>query len=95
MPTWLLAGFLSVQAADATSTAIALDRGAREVMLTQSTPLNTTLIAGSAAGQIWMLKKLEKKGHPKLAKWLMVSFTIAKAAVVAHNVRVIRGLPPR
>ena len=88
---YLLTIWLTTCAADATTTHLALTRGAREVVLTQSPALNDALIGGEALVGAFGARHLSID-HPRVARWVLVGSIVARGLVVAHNVRVLQRI---
>lgn len=72
--------------ADAVSTHIALNRGGREIILTQSPIVNDAIIGGQAVGIAWGLEKLYKD-HPKWAVGIGIVGGSLRATIAARNLR--------
>jgi hypothetical protein len=87
MKALMLAAWLSGCGADGVSTAVALYHGAHEVILTQSTPVNTAIIGAEASIGVWDLNRLYRR-HPKLAVGLGVAAGVGRSLIAVHNVRV-------
>lgn len=78
-----------LMAGDAASTHVALNKGARETILTQNQVLNDVFLAGESVGVSYALLNASKT-HPKAAKIVGWSFIAIRGAVVAHNLHVIQ-----
>lgn len=83
----LLAGYLSLFAADASTTHIALNRGAHELLLTQSPSVNDGLTAAEAGSLWWATARIQRRW----LRWTVrLSIAGVHGAVAAHNMSVIR-----
>ncbi len=89
MKTLMMIAWLTGGAADGVSTHVALERGGREVVLSQSSPINTAIISGEMAGGAYGLNKLYKS-HPKVAVSLGIAAGVFRSGIAAHNLRVTR-----
>ena len=89
MKTLMVVAWLTGVGADAGSTAYALSHGGREVVLTQSTAVNSTVIAGEGIGGAYGLLRLYRT-HPKLAVGIGVVAGIGRSLIAAHNVRTVQ-----
>lgn len=88
IPTWLMIGYLLASGADAVTTHIGLNRGAHELVLTQSPAANYAIIAGAAAGTVLLSRCLVKR-RPRLAKGLLITAMSVRIAATTNNIRVI------
>lgn len=88
MKTLMIIAWLTGVGADAGSTAYALHRGGRELVLSQSTVVDTTIIAGEGVVGTWGLLRLYKT-HPRLAVTVGVAAGIGRSLIAAHNIRVV------
>jgi len=88
----LLGAWLSACSADATTTHIALNHGAREVLLTQNPWINDGIVAGVALSGVGINHVLRREGHPRMAIVTMLAITAMRSAVAIHNARVIGEL---
>ncbi len=76
--------------ADAISTHAALAAGGREAMLTQSSAVNTSVIAAETVGSIVAMKRLNET-HPRLARVMVIGGMAFRSYVAVHNFQVARG----
>lgn len=94
----LYVGFASAQALDIHSTALAIDRGARErnPLLKALGPDNTwaavAVKTGITGATIWTAERMWKQNRRMSAVVLMVAVTAFQTAVDAHNYRVAARL---
>ncbi len=94
----LYAGFAAAQALDIHSTALAIDRGARErnPLMKALGPDNTwaavAVKAGITGATIWTAERMWKRNRRLNAVVLMAAVTAFQAAVDAHNYRVAARL---
>ncbi len=89
MKTLMMIAWLTGGAADGVSTHVALGRGGREVVLSQSSPINTAIISGEMAGGAYGLNKLYQS-HPKVAVTLGIAAGAFRIGIASHNLRVTR-----
>jgi hypothetical protein len=92
----LYASFVTLQALDAHSTLVAIDRGARETNpmmapLVDRPAAFVALKAGTAAGVLYMTERV-RRHSPLGAVLMMAAFNSAYATVVARNYRVAARL---
>jgi hypothetical protein len=92
----LYASFVTLQALDAHSTLVAIDRGARETNpmmapLVDRPAAFVALKAGTAAGVLYMTERV-RRHSPLGAVLMMAAFNSAYATVVARNYRVAAQL---
>lgn len=80
----ILAGWLTVISADATTTHIGLHRGARETLLSQNPYVNHLILAGEGVGVFYGLKQLHKT-KPKTSILLGIAFTTYRGWVTSRN----------
>lgn len=87
MKTLMIVAWLSGVGADAGSTAVALHRGGREAVLSQSMPVNGALLAGEGIGGTYGLLRLYRS-HPKLAVGMAMVAGVGRSLIAVHNFRV-------
>lgn len=90
MKTLMIAAWLTGVGADAGSTAYALHKGGRELVLSQSAAVNTTIIAGEGTVGTWSLLRLYRT-HPRLAVTIGVAAGIGRSLIAVHNIRVVQA----
>lgn len=83
----LLAGYIALFASDGATTHIALNRGAHELLLTQSPSVNDGLLAAEAGSLWWATAKIQR---PWLRWTVRLSIAGVHGAVAAHNMSVIK-----
>lgn len=71
---------------DAVSTHIAMARGGRELVLTQSPIANDVIITSQAVGGAVLLDRLYQH-HPKIAVTLGIVGGVLRGGIAAHNLR--------
>lgn len=76
--------------ADAASTHHALASGAKETVLSQSSAVNTSIIAAQTAGTVALFYRLNQR-HPKLAKFMVVGSIVFRGWAAGHNLSVAKG----
>lgn len=86
---FVLAAWLAGVGADTWQTCGALDRGAVELVQTQSCGANVAINAGEAAIGVWGLRKFHKT-HPRAAIVLGVAAAGFRFSMAARNARINR-----
>ncbi len=88
----LLAGWIALCAGDATTTHVILQSGhGREVIWTQNPWVDDGIVAAQAAGGVWLSRRLNKLGHPRMAKAILVSLMVVRGVAVVNNLHVIQS----
>ena len=84
----LLVAWMSATTADATTTVMATNAGAREANPIYSTP-GTIVFEKAAIGaaELYFVHRMEKD-HPKLVRWIAAGATIGYSIAAAHNLSV-------
>jgi hypothetical protein len=85
----LLAAWLAAFGADAATTHLAMQAGARELVLTQRPAANVAIIAGEAAIGAWLVHRLDRQ-HPAAARVLTVIGIGVHSTAAVSNLRVAR-----
>lgn len=86
----LLLTLVMLHGCDATTTTLALQRGARELnpVLTQNAVMNVGLQTAFTSAQVLALSVLNTR-HPKWARVLTVVAISVEASIVAHNLHTL------
>ena len=88
----MLAAWLAGTTADAASTHLALDRGAREVVLSQSPVVNDVIVVGAeGVGGALLLARLHRT-HPKLATVFGIAAGAGRTAIAYRNFQAARTI---
>ena len=90
MKTLMIVAWLTGVGADAGSTVVALHRGGRELVLSQSAPLDVGVLAGEGITGTWGLVRLHRT-HPKLAVGIGIAAGVFRSVIAVHNVRAVQG----
>lgn len=89
----LLFTFLFAKGADTSTSLVAFNHGAIEanplILSSRPAPFVAQMAIG-AAGELWLIRKLNHAGHPKWARVIGWSMTGASIAASAKNLRVIQ-----
>jgi hypothetical protein len=93
MKTLMLAAWLTGTGADAVSTHIALNRGAREIVMSQNPIVNDCVVVGAeGVGGAFLLARLHRT-HPKTAIVFGIFAGAGRSYIAYRNFQTVSGLP--